>query len=92
MPVTTTDNMTNDFGFTFVDEEEVAKTSNTVVTTLATADDYKNRLDKVMKLVLPFLKNLQANPQQAYVKWPDRAKKVAEFQNKVVAISEGRLT
>jgi argonaute-like protein implicated in RNA metabolism and viral defense len=90
MAVTVTD-ATNDFGFSFVDEEEVAKNSNTVTNVIATKDDYKDRLERVIKAIQPFLRNLQANPNQIYMKWPDRAKKVAEFERKINNIYEGKL-
>lgn len=83
----TVDDAINDFGFTFVDENEVAKTIRKENET-----DVKmvnDRLENVMAAIRPFLKNLQKNPEQEYLKWPDRAKKVAEFERKLNAIADG---
>jgi hypothetical protein len=54
----------NDFGFTFVDESEISKTSD--------LDDLKSRLTKLRKMFLPLLENLNKNPEKDMIKWPNR--------------------
>jgi hypothetical protein len=36
----------------------------------------------------PLLKNLKQNPEKDYIFWPDRLKKVAEFEEKLKKIYE----
>lgn len=57
-------NVEDDFGFTFVDEEEISKSSD--------LDDLKERLTKLRKMFLPLLENLNKNPDKDMIKWPNR--------------------
>lgn len=54
----------NDFGFTFVSEDELAPTSD--------VDELKRRLREVNKLFMPLLVNLNKNPEKEMIKWPNR--------------------
>ena len=67
----------NDFGFTAVSEEEynakvieeVKKVSEPVA---SMAEDYKNRLDKLEKMIIPFLQKLHSTGDKEYIYWPNR--------------------
>ena len=62
----------NDFGFTFSDEEEII-TSNTNYTSLAEeVDDLKQRLQALNKIFLPLLENLAKDSDKPMIKWPNR--------------------
>ena len=72
-----------DFGFTAVDEEELeavqaAKQQASVVESTATTTQEK--LDKLYNAITPLLNNLKKNPEKDYILWPNRLKKVEEFE------------
>jgi hypothetical protein len=68
---------TDDFGFTFVDDEEIIK--NAPVSD--EVKDLKNRLQGCKKMFLPLLEKLAKDPDKAMIKWPNR-KDVIEKQIK----------
>jgi hypothetical protein len=61
----------NDFGFTTVDEKDL----------ISSSDKYKTILE-IQQMINPFLTKLQADPNKAMLKWPNRAKEVEDFQQK----------
>lgn len=71
-----------DFGFTEKTQEEVDSSK-------IKADDYKLKLERSMKLVMTFLNNLKKNPEKEYIKWPNRVKKVEEFEKHIAEIVNG---
>ena len=52
-------------------------------------DLYKDQMKKLEKLVLPLLYNLMKNPENEYIKWPNRTTIVQKQINKIVAITRG---
>lgn len=71
--------LSNDFGFTAVDEDEV---SEPIVTDVkqSTTDELKSKLHQVEKLIMPLLVNLLKDADtKEYIKWPNR-KAVIEGQ------------
>jgi len=74
--------MTNifDFGFTAVNEDELSS---------VTVEDLQSRLDNLYKAMIPLLSNLKKNPDKDYILWPDRLKKVEEFESYLRKIYEG---
>ena len=46
-------------------------------------------MKKLEKLVLPLLYNLMKNPENEYIKWPNRTTIVQKQINKIVAITRG---
>ena len=76
----------DDFGFSTVDEEEyeavIAEKDETV-------EEYKQRLEQVEKIILPFLNKLLKTADQAVIKWPNR-KPVIEAQiQKILNLTRG---
>lgn len=69
-----------DFGFTAVNEDELSS---------VTVDDLQTRLDNLYKAMIPLLNNLKKNPDKDYILWPDRLKKVEEFETHLRKIYEG---
>lgn len=69
-----------DFGFTAVNEDELST---------VTVEELQSRLDKLYKAMLPLLNNLKKNPDKDYILWPDRLKKVEEFESHLRKIYEG---
>mgnify|MGYP003704269493 FL=1 len=66
----------DDFGFTAESEEEfeavIAEKEETV-------EEYKQRLEQVEKIILPFLTKLLKTADQPIIKWPNR-KTILEAQ------------
>jgi hypothetical protein len=76
----------DDFGFSAVDEEEF----NAVIAEKEeTAEEYKQRLQQVEKIILPFLTRLLQTADQPIIKWPNR-KPVLEAQiQKILNLTRG---
>jgi predicted 3-demethylubiquinone-9 3-methyltransferase (glyoxalase superfamily) len=79
----------NDFGFTAVDEDELAvvQTQQAVVSqTEAKAESTQDQLDSLYNAITPLLNNLKANPEREYILWPNRTAKIEEFEKKLFDI------
>jgi len=50
---------------------------------------YKDQMKKVERLILPLLHNLMKNPENEYIKWPNRTEIVQKQINKIVSITRG---
>lgn len=71
--------LSNDFGFTAVDEDEVTEPIITNVKS-ATVEELRSKLLEVEKLVMPLLVNLLKDADtKEYIRWPNR-KEVIEKQ------------
>jgi len=82
-----------DFGFTAVDEDELASvevSKKIAEESSATADQLEVRLDKLYNAIMPLLANLKKNPEKEYILWPDRLKKVEQFESHLFEIYEGK--
>ncbi len=75
-----------DFGFSATDEEEY----NAVIAEKdETVEEYKQRLQQVEKLIIPFLSKLLKTADQPIIKWPNR-KPVIEAQiQKILNLTRG---
>ena len=72
-----------DFGFTAVNEEELDAVQSVSAQVEATTGELGKMQEKITKLrnaIEPLLKNLEANPDKAYIHWPDRTTKVKAFR------------
>ena len=47
----------------------------------------KDDLLKIEKIIMPLLKNLQKNPDDVYIKWPNRKEVIDKQIKKIVAIT-----
>jgi len=61
--------------------DEVEERSN------ATREECKEKLQSVERLILPLLTNLMKNPEKSYIKWENRAEKLAAQIDKITAIT-----
>lgn len=88
------DDAFDDFGFTTVGEqelkeveiklkEEVKQTKKKLVEKEQSDQTYQAKVEKLYKMIMPLLLNLKKNPEQEYIKWPDRTKKIDEFIAKI---------
>ena len=81
-----------DFGFTAVDEDELASveiSKKIADESVATAEQLEARLDKLYNAVIPLLNNLKKNPEKDYILWPNRLAKVEEFETHLQKIYSG---
>jgi hypothetical protein len=81
-----------DFGFTAVDEDELSSveiSKKIAQESSATAEQLQDRLDKLYNAITPLLNNLKKNPEKEYILWPDRLKKVEEFETYLQKIYGG---
>jgi hypothetical protein len=63
----------DDFGFSAISAEEYnAKISNAAETAAAPIEEYKNRLQDLEALIIPFLKKLRDTGDKEYIFWPNR--------------------
>lgn len=71
-----------DFGFTSVSEEEI--TAPVVNEVIGTTQD---KALQMYKAIIPLLNNLaKDSDKNAYIHWPDRAKKIEAFKKKLDTI------
>lgn len=81
--------LSNDFGFTAVDETEVADPLiNQVANNAQTTTQQK--LQTVEKLILPLLVNLMKNPEKEYIHWPNRVSMIEKQIEKILAITRAQ--
>ena len=76
------DDLDFDFGFTAVTEDELEAVQNTKTT----AESAQDKLDKLYNAITPLLTNLKKNPEKEYILWPNRLKKVEEFEDYIQKI------
>ena len=84
-------NAFNDFGFTQVDETELATFKKAITEIESKGEDIENledKLNELYKAIQPLLNNLKANPTKEYILWPDRLKKVKQFEDYLKKIYE----
>jgi hypothetical protein len=77
-----------DFGFTVVDEDELDVTKQVDVAERAAAH-HEDKLNRLYQAIRPLLQNLKKNPEKEYIKWPNRIKKVEEFEAQIDSIVNG---
>jgi len=81
-----------DFGFTAVDEQELDVVQSVAAQAEATLSDLEKmqaKLNNLRNAIEPLLKNLEANPEKAYIHWPDRPAKVKAFRTHLDKIMKG---
>lgn len=76
----------DDFGFTAESEEEfeavIAEKEETV-------EEYKQRLQQVEKIILPFLTKLLKTADQPIIKWPNRGPVLESQIQKILNLTRG---
>lgn len=74
-----------DFGFNAVDEEELEVVQQSVKA-VETAEGLQSKVEDLYNAILPLLANLKKNPEKQYIHWPNRVKKVEEFEEYIKSI------
>ena len=80
-----------DFGFTAVHEEDldaVQEVTTQVATTKGEVEALQAKLVQLRHAIEPLLKNLELNPEKAYIHWPDRTTKVKAFRSRLDSIQK----
>jgi len=77
----------NDFGFSAVSEEEYnARISDA---SSLTAEQYKDRLLKLEKIIIPFLQKLHSTSDQEYIYWPNRKDILETEMKRILELTRG---
>ena len=77
----------NDFGFSAVSEEEYnARISDA---SSLTAEQYKERLLKLEKIIIPFLQKLHSTSDQEYIYWPHRKDVLETEMKRILELTRG---
>lgn len=76
----------NDFGFTAVDEAEYEAV---IAEKDETMSEYKERLQQVEKIIMPFLSNLYKTKDQPYIHWPNRGPVIESQMQKILKLTRG---
>ena len=74
----------NDFGFTFHDEEEIVNSSGVT----DEVELLKNRLITLRKTYLPLLQHLAKDPDKPMIKWPNRKDILDKQIKKMIELTE----
>lgn len=75
-----------DFGFTAVDENEleaVQQAQKVASTEASTKGELEDKLNNLYNAIIPLLTNLKMNPEKDYIYWPNRTKKVEQFEDMI---------
>ena len=78
-----------DFGFSAVDENELAAVTSATSKVAAASSDVKavqSKMETMFNAIMPLLNNLQKNPGKEYIYWPDRHNKVEQFRDKLTIL------
>jgi len=72
-----------DFGFSTTTEKEFTSERDSVI------NQYKTKLDKVEKLIMPLLINLNKNLDSEIIKWPNRGPVIDKKIKELLKITRG---
>lgn len=78
--------LSNDFGFTAVNETEVTEPILTEVKSTVDSET-KQKLQTLEKMIMPLLVNLMKNPEKEYIHWPNRVPLIEKQIEKILAIT-----
>lgn len=81
------DDLTNDFGFSFANEDDVVETNPQYSSLQEQVDDLKKRLQAVQAIFMPLLTNLAKDPDKPMIKWPNRKEVIDKQIAKLKAIT-----
>lgn len=76
----------DDFGFSAVSEADYNAAINN---TAQTADNYKQRLLEVEKMIIPFLQKLHSTGDKEYIYWPNRKPAIEQHIEKILKLTRG---
>jgi hypothetical protein len=79
----------DDYGFSAVSEEEYNQKIDSSAKSAAsqTAEEYKDRLDQVEKIIIPFLTKLHSSGDKEYIYWPNRKPVIEQQIEKILKLT-----
>jgi len=79
----------DDFGFSAVSEEEYNSVINksAKVASDTTALDYKDRLQQLENMIVPFLTKLHSTGDKEYIYWPNRKPSIESQIEKILKLT-----
>jgi hypothetical protein len=84
------DNFDNDFGFSAISAEEYeSRIHKAAQTAAAPIEEYKQRLDALENMILPFLKKLRDTGDKEYIYWPNRKEVIDKQIDRVLKLTRG---
>lgn len=81
------DDLTNDFGFSFANEDEVIEANPEYSSLQEQVNDLKKRLQAVQAIFMPLLVNLAKDPDKPMIKWPNRKEVIDKQISKLKSIT-----
>jgi hypothetical protein len=78
--------LSNDFGFTAVNETEVTEPILTEVKSSVDSET-RQKLQTIEKMIMPLLVNLMKNPEKEYIHWPNRVPLIEKQIEKILSIT-----
>jgi hypothetical protein len=84
-------NSDDDFGFSAVSEEEYNSRINAAEyeASSVTADQYKAQLQKLEKMIVPFLTKLHSTGDKEYIYWPNRKPAIEKQIEEILKLTRG---
>ena len=80
----------DDFGFSAISSEEYeARISKAAENAAAPIEDYKEKIQQLEKMVLPFLEKLRDTGDKEYIYWPNRKDAINKQIDKLLKITRG---
>ena len=80
----------DDFGFSAISAAEYeARISKAAESAAAPIEDYKQRLNDLENMILPFLQKLRDTGDKEYIYWPNRKEVIDKQINKVIKLTRG---
>ena len=80
----------DDFGFSAISAAEYeARINKAAESAAAPIEDYKQRLQDLENMILPFLQKLRDTGDKEYIYWPNRKQVIDKQINKVLKLTRG---
>ena len=80
----------NDFGFSAISAAEYeARITKAAETASAPIEQYKQRLENLESLIIPFLKKLRDTGDKEYIYWPNRGPALDKQIEKILKLTRG---
>ena len=84
------DTFEDDFGFSAISAEEYeAKITQAAEKASAPVEDYKQRLEKLESMIVPFLEKLKETGDKEYIYWPNRKPKIEKQIQAILKLTRG---
>ena len=80
----------DDFGFSAISAAEYeARINKAAESAAAPIEEYKQRLQDLENMILPFLQKLRDTGDKEYIYWPNRKEVIDKQINKVIKLTRG---